>query len=265
MKEDGGKEQKLSGGNVSDVYRSEDTVRRQLKPVSALIHPLLKHLEAKGFDFAPKFLGIDEQGREVLTYIEGEAGNYPLKEYMWSDDVLKEIAEKQRAFHDAVADFLVPDRWQPLDNTPDNFEVICHNDFAVYNIIFHQEKPVGIIDFDVAAPGPRLWDIAYTLYTCVPLSRFYLTETGKAVYYNPAQDAGRIKQRVQLFFASYGMEGMEKNYLEMTVRRLEGLCMYMKRKAAEGDEAFQKMIKEGHLEHYINDMAFLRKHGKEWV
>ncbi|RFT62610.1 DUF4135 domain-containing protein, partial [Bacillus clarus] len=45
-------------------------------------------------------------------------------------------------------------------------------------------KPVGSIDFDVAGPGPRLWDIAYTLYTCVPLSRVYHTETGEAVYYN---------------------------------------------------------------------------------
>ena len=89
MKEEGRKEERLSGGNVSDVHRSENTVRRQLKPDSALIHPLLQHLEAKGIHFAPKFLGIDEQGREVLSYMEGEAGNYFLKGYMWSDDVLK--------------------------------------------------------------------------------------------------------------------------------------------------------------------------------
>ncbi|MGB5946591.1 phosphotransferase [Paenisporosarcina sp.] len=258
-------EEILTGGNVSTVYRSGDTVRRELKSDSLKIHKLLKHLENKGFSYAPKFLGIDEKGREILSFIEGEAGNYPLKEYMWSDDVLKEIAKMQRLYHDSVSDFPLLNEWKPMDNTPDKIEVLCHNDFAIYNIIFDHEKPVGIIDFDVAAPGPRLWDIAYTLYTCIPLSRLYHTETGEAVYYDPLKDADRIKQRVKFFFESYGIEGMEKGFLEMVLLRLEGLCNYMKRKASEGDVAFQKMVDEGHFEHYQSDIKFIREHGSEWI
>jgi hypothetical protein len=265
MKSQNENEEMLTGGNVSDVYRSGDTVRRELKPDSGKIHTLLQHLESKGFDFAPKFLGIDEKDREILSFIAGEAGNYPLKEYMWSNDALKEIAKMLRHYHDAVSDFPLSDEWQPMDNTPASIEVVCHNDFAIYNIIFNQEKPVGIIDFDVAGPGPRLWDIAYTLYTCVPLSRHYHTETGEAIHYDPTHDADRIKQRVTLFFGSYGMEGMEEGYLEMVLLRLEGLCKYMKRKAGEGDLAFQKMIDEGHHEHYQKDIKFIREHGEEWV
>ena len=94
-------EEKLTGGNVSNVYRSENTVRRELKPDSTKIHKLLRHLENKGFHYAPKFLGIDEKDREILSFIEGDAGNYPLKEYMWSNDVLKEIAKRLRLYHDA--------------------------------------------------------------------------------------------------------------------------------------------------------------------
>lgn len=205
-------EEKLTGGNVSNVYRLEDTVRRELKPDSVKIHGLLKHLESKGFNYAPKFLGIDEKNREILSFIEGEAGNYPLKEYMWSNDVLKEIAKMLRLYHDAVSDFPSLNTWIPMDNTPNNIEVLCHNDFAIYNIIFNHKKPVGIIDFDVVAPGPRLWDIAYTLYTCIPLSRHYHTETGEAVQYNPTRDAQRIKQKVELFFETYGIEGMKDGY-----------------------------------------------------
>jgi len=146
-------------------------------------------------------------------------------------------------------------------------EVICHNDFAIYNIIFNHKKPVGIIDFDVAAPGPgpRLWDIAYTLYTCVPLSRLYHTETGEAVYYDSLKDANLIKQRVKLFFESYGMEELIEDFIEMVLLRLEGLCKYMIRKAGEGDIAFQKMMNKGELEHYHNDIKFIREHGKEWI
>lgn len=257
-------EEILTGGNVSNVYRSGDTVRRELKPDSSKIHKLLKHLENKDFRYAPKFLGIDERGREILTFIEGEAGNYPLKEYMWSDDVLVEIAKMLSLYHDSVSDFPFDDSWQSIDNTPQQFEVLCHNDFAIYNIIFNQKRPFGIIDFDLAGPGPRLWDIAYTLYTCVPLSRLYLSETGEIIYYNSLQHANRIKQRVRLFFESYG-EVIEEDFLEVVLLRLEGLCKTMTRKASEGDLAFQKMIDEGHLEHYRNDITFIREHGQEWI
>ena len=51
----------------------------------------------------------------------------------------------------------------------------------------------------------------------------------------------------------------------MVSLRLEGLCTYMKRKAQEGDLNFQRMIDEGHLEHYEKDMKFIRDHGAEWI
>lgn len=257
-------EEMLTGGNVSNVYRSGDTVRRELKPDSTKIHKLLKHLENKGFGYSPKFLGIDEKGREILSFIEGEAGHYPLKDFMWSEDVLIEIGKMLRLYHDSVSDFSFDDSWESIDNTPQPFEVLCHNDFAIYNLIFNYERPIGIIDFDVAGPGPILWDIAYTLYTCIPLSRFYISETGDKVYYNSLQHANHIKQRVRLLFESYG-EGLEEDYLEMVLLRLEGLCKTMTRKASEGDIAFQKMVDEGHLEHYQNDIKFIREHGKEWI
>lgn len=259
------KEVKLAGGNVSGVYRSGDTVRRESKPESPNVHKLLKHLESKGFNHAPKFLGIDEKGREILTFMEGEAGNYPVKKYMWRDESLAAIANMFRLYHDAVSDFAYDESWQPLDNTPSPHEVICHNDFAIYNIVFDHKNPVGIIDFDVAGPGPKLWDIAYALYTCVPLSRYNLLQTdGEPVYYDASADAGRIKRRIALFFEAYGEE-IDEDYLKMVLLRLEGLCKTITKKASEGDAAFQKMVTEGHLEHYRKEIEFIRKHGKEWV
>ena len=169
-----------------------------------------------------------------------------------------------RQYNDAVSEFTLTNDWKPMDHTPNKIEVICHNDFAIYNIIFQNNKPAGIIDFDVAAPGPRIWDIAYTLYTCVPLSRKYYKETGESVYYNPKTDADRIKHRISLFFESYGIESA-KDVQEIVLIRLEALCTYIKRKAGEGDIAFQKMINQGQLEHYHKDIAFIREYGKEWI
>ena len=256
-------EERLAGGNVSHVYKSGDTVRRELKQNSKRVHALLKHLENKGYEHAPRFLGIDEKGREVLSFIEGEAGHYPLKTYMRSDAVLRDIAVMLRSYHDAVNDFPMEDGWPSIDQTPPPAEVLCHNDFAPYNMIFRQEKPIGIIDFDMAGPGPRLWDIAYTLYTCVPLSRFYVTEMGEPVPYH-SLDASRMKSRVQLFFDSYGEE-LAEDYLDLVLLRIEALGKTITSKARAGDPAFQQMIREGHLEHYQKDLAFIKEHRNEWM
>lgn len=257
-------EEILTGGNVTNVYRIANEVRREMGNNSEYIHNLLLHLEKKGYAYSPRFLGIDEKGRERLSFIEGEAGNDPVKAYMWSDENLSEIARMLRLYHDAVSDFPLDESWQCIDNTPQPLEVICHNDIALYNLVFKHNKPVGVIDFDVAAPGPRIWDIAYTLYTCIPLSRAYEKENGERVDYQSTEHAEHIKRRVHMFFHSYGAD-IRDDYLEVVLLRLEGLCKTIRRKADEGDLAFKKMIEEGHIDHYKKEIEFISQYGKEWA
>ncbi|WP_404274211.1 phosphotransferase [Exiguobacterium undae] len=258
------REEQLTGGNVSDVSRIGDTVRREQKPDSERIHRLLHHLEKRGFTGSPRFLGIDAQNREIVSYIKGEAGNYPLEPYMRSDTVLEETARLLRAYHEAVADFPIPYDWPPLDGTPEPLELICHNDFAVYNVIFQNERPIGIIDFDVAAPGPRIWDIAYTMYTFVPLSRHQMTETGEPVLYDRITDQERIRRRIELFLTAYGKPDVKAALYETVLLRIQALIATIQRKATEGDEAFQRMIEEGHVTHYERELDFLTREGADW-
>ncbi|XKE69121.1 phosphotransferase [Jeotgalibacillus malaysiensis] len=246
-------ESELTGGNLSKVVRSGNTVRREMKEGSERIHKLLLHLETKGYPYSPQFLGIDEQGREILTFIDGEAGNYPAKTYMWSDENLRRIAVMLRDYHEAVRDFSFDENWTPLPGTPEKREVICHNDFAIYNLIFRDGKVYGVIDFDVAAPGPVSWDIAYTLYTCVPLSRFYLAESGEKIKTDPAEQL----RRVNVFLKAYGKEF--GNIVDVVIQRLEALCLLIIKKAEAGDPAFQKMKVEGHIEHYREDILYIRE------
>lgn len=257
-------EEKLNGGNVSAVYKKGDRVYRIQKEESPNVHKLLKHLESKGLKGVPRFLGIDEKGREILSYIEGETADYPLKDYMWSEKALKDVAVLLRQYHDATSDFVIPDGWKPIDNTPEPIEVICHNDFAVYNVIFSNQKLAGVIDFDLAAPGPRAWDIAYALYTFVPLSRRYQAESGEVIYYNPEQDDLKYQRRIQTFLDAYGWNDPNTNMLNMVLLRVEALCLTMKRKAQEGDGAFQKMIDEGHYDHYQEEYQFIKENGWKW-
>ncbi|MDE0564250.1 aminoglycoside phosphotransferase family protein [Exiguobacterium sp. B2(2022)] len=257
-------EKRLSGGNVSTVYKKGNYVYRTQKEGSERIHQWLRHLEAKQLSGVPRFIGIDDRGREVLTYLEGETADYPLKSYMWSDEAIQDVARLMRRLHDASTDFEWSSDWAPIDNTPQPLEVICHNDFAVYNTIFHVGKVSGIIDFDLAAPGPRAWDIVYALYTFVPLSRRHQAESGEVIYYDAVRDDESYKERVSLFLKAYGWDDPKEDWFKMLQLRIEALCLLMKRKAAEGDIAFQKMIDEGHYDHYQEELRFIQTHGHKW-
>ena len=65
-------EQPLPGGNAGGAVLAGGTVRRPAGPWTPAVHALLRHLEARGFAGAPRVLGLDEQGREILTYLPGE-------------------------------------------------------------------------------------------------------------------------------------------------------------------------------------------------
>src|SRR5215212_6244167 len=162
----------LLGGNLNAPVRIGETVHRGTGPWSPAVHDLLRYLEARGWAGAPRLLGLDAQGREVLTFLPGEVGHYPLPLYMWRDGVLVAVARFLRDYHVVVAGYVPPPdaAWQVAYPDPARHELMCHNDFAPYNMIFVDEQPHGLIDWDVAGPGPRIWDLAYAAYRFVPLS-----------------------------------------------------------------------------------------------
>src|SRR5947207_5806371 len=86
----------LLGGNTSTVVRVGDTVRRNAGPWTPAVHALLRHLEYIGFTGAPHALGIDERGREVLSYLDGECGEYPLAAHWVTEEALVTVATMLR-------------------------------------------------------------------------------------------------------------------------------------------------------------------------
>ena len=97
----------LSGGltNAGLVSRVGDTVRRPWRPTSPSTWALLDHLERVGFDGAPRFLGVDDRGREILSFIPGEAAIEPYQDWALTDEALVSVAELLRRYHDAAASF----------------------------------------------------------------------------------------------------------------------------------------------------------------
>jgi Phosphotransferase enzyme family len=154
---DAGLEQPLEGGETTaGVVRVGDTVRRPQAPNARFVHELLRYCEARKFEATPRFLGIDAEGREVLSFIEGWAP--PNLEYgAWSYGQLAAAAQLLRRFHDLTAG----------GSLAGECEVVAHGDPSPVNFIWADGMPVGLIDFDVSAPGQRIDDIAYLCWLFV--------------------------------------------------------------------------------------------------
>lgn len=184
-----------------------------------------------------------------------ETHAYPMPAFVWDDATLVAAAGLLRAYHDATAGFVAPADagWQgPIpDGAP---EVICHNDVAPYNVVFRERRPVALIDFDMAAPGPRVWDVAYAIYRFAPLHAPD-GATGDLV-----REMGR---RIGLFLRSYRATFSAGELLEATVARLAALRAFMHERAAAGDASFARHIEEGDAEVYRRDAAFLDRHAAE--
>lgn len=165
------KEVPFIGGNLNDATRVGNTVRRRAGPWTPAVHALLRFLENAGFE-APRPGGMDEKDREILDYIDGDVHPGwpdPIPDWVMDDDHLAEGARHLRRYHDLVERFNPPAgaRWRLV--APTAPEIICHNDWAPWNALFRQRHVVVMLDWDMAGPGTRLWDVANSAYSWVPL------------------------------------------------------------------------------------------------
>ena len=144
----------LHGGWVTDgAVRVGRTVRRPRGANADFVERLLGHLESVGFEEAPRYLGVDEQGRDILDYVDGRAPT-DCADITWSDEQLVAAIGLLRRFHDATAGTQLA--------APE--EVVCHGDFGPWNLIWVDDRPISIIDFDNAEPGQRLDDLGYAVW-----------------------------------------------------------------------------------------------------
>lgn len=147
------------GAGEPGPVRVGDTIRRPAHRRSQDIDELLQHLADAGFAGAPRPLGYDDRGRQVLTFIDGEvpgAGPYRL-----SDARIRSAALLIRAFHDAAA--------PSVSGT--GHETVCHGDLGPHNTVFRGEDAVGIIDFDAdVGPGRRVDDLAHAVWCFADLT-----------------------------------------------------------------------------------------------
>jgi Ser/Thr protein kinase RdoA (MazF antagonist) len=161
------------------VVQIGSTVRRPRSARSDFIARVLTHLEARGFDGAPRYLGRDDLDRDILSFIPGDV---PQELGEFSGGQLKLAAELLRSLHDATTDF-----------EGAAGKVVCHGDPSPCNCVFLDGLPRAFIDFDEAHVGERGLDLGYAAWLWLDIGN-----TDLAAKF---QD-----RRLKAFFEAYGAD-----------------------------------------------------------
>ena len=210
---------------MTSVVRVGDTVRRSPPPDPAFVHALLALFEERGWAGAPRFLGSDEQGREILG--SGRARGLATSAADRGD--LGGQPGRGRPPGPGVSR---PDGGHALAA---GAEVVCHNDLAPKNTVYRDSgaglRPVAFIDWDIAAPGARIHDVAHVCWQYLDL--------GPGI-----TDAAAAGQRIRLISDAYGLAG--RSHLIDTILWWQDRCWRgIVAKAAAGDPAMARLRDTG--------------------
>lgn len=236
----------LSGGRSGIRRLGCNKVIRPRTPFTPQIHEFLNMMHEKGADYVPQPYDLDAH-QEVISFLPGRVANELPAE--GGDNLLISAATLLARFHLDGRDFLpISSRYSWLLPTESPLEVMCHGDFAPYNVTINQQEATGIIDFDTLHPGCRLSDVAYAVYRWVP---FHATT-------NQTTQKEQLR-RTRLFLNSY-----QQNLFTFEevrggmMKRLSQLIIFMETAAANGDAVFQKHIASGHVKNYLADIEYVR-------
>ena len=153
-------EEILTGGRVTaQVVRRGEFVHRTPCKNAAFVHQVLEFLEAGGVEGVPRYRGLDQQGREVLTFLPGQV---PPDLGFFTQAQCCQAVERMKAFHSCLRDF-----------------------------------PGCIIDWDAAAFGHPLDDLAYALWLWLDLG-------------NEEYSYATVRQRMGVMLDAYGVAAGER-------------------------------------------------------
>jgi hypothetical protein len=247
--EDGQAETPLAGGDVTEgVVRVGDTVRRPLGPHSPLVHALLAHLESAGFEGAPRFLGIDGAGREVLSYVHGEVAGRPRPPWIADESRLASVGRLVRAYDDAAASFIPPPAALP-DGQSDAEpgvppapayppELIGHVDITPENVVFRDGRAYALIDFDLAKPATRADEMFNAMMWWAPFA------DPRDV--DPLLEGVDVPRRARILADAYGLSDADRERIvEVAVVRTRRSWYLMKHRAETHGGGWQRMWDDG--------------------
>lgn len=218
-----------SGGNV---FRDGDTVLRPAGAHRGATGALLRALAASDFP-APVLVGDAAGGGQAFRWIEGEVAVAPFPAWAMSDAALGSTARLLRAYHATVAALeLPPDLVWPSEMAdPRGGPIVCHNDVCPENVVFRDGEAVALLDFDMAAPGRALWDLAQLARMWSPLRPPALVA--------PGMEGLRPLHRLGVLARAYGLEpAAREEFVEAILESGRAAHRFLRARLAAGEPAF---------------------------
>lgn len=238
----------LPAGDVTEgVVRVGNTVRRPHQPQSYAVAAYLDHLETVGFDASPRFLGRDSQGRDVLTFLEGDVAEAKLEPWVLADRLLVSVALLVRRLHDASIGYQPLEHFPPSPFTLHRAELVTHLDVTPQNVVTNGGEATGLIDFDLAGPSTRLIDSLNAAMHWVPLRDPVDLD-------DVAVDIDQFA-RLRLFADAYGWQQSEREALpRFAAARATASWRRMKFRAENDGGGWARMWSEG-----VGDLILRRR------
>ena len=245
----------LPGGMSTGAVMVDGVVHKPAAPRTPTVHALLRHLEDAGFDGAPRALGFDGQGREMLTYLAGETigDRVPWPGWVFADATLTQVGRWLRRLHDATATFVPPpdERWF-IGGTVGPGLVVGHQDAAPYNAVMDGDRLAGFCDWDMAAPSAPEFDLALSALWWVPLC------PPSAVEQLGFHDFAGRSRRLHLLLDAYGYDGDRRAFGRVVVQRAQRQSAAIRQMAADGDPGANRVLfVAAHLEAAATDVSAL--------
>lgn len=250
-------DQRLAGGRDEGAALVDGTVRRPVRGWTHTVHDLLSFLEVCDFPGAPRVVGVDGRGREMLTYLQGRTVGHlqPWPAWTHSGEALDQVGGWLGDYHHVVADYIPPrdavwregQPWQPG-------LIVGHGDPAPYNAVWNDAGLVGFIDWDNAGPVTPEDDLAWVAFSWVPLhARAVVMREGFTAF-------SARRSRLERLLTAYGWQGTTQDLVQRVDARIHHQITVMRATAAKGDPAYRDMLVrglDGHLESARRDLQTL--------
>jgi len=193
--------------------RIDNTVRRARRENTAFVQRVLRRLEDEGAAWAPRALGIDELGREVVSWVPGATAAS-------GDEIeLRQLARMVRQLHDLTVELV-----------HDGFECVVHDDLQPRNVVVLDRFPSGLIDWEQARPGRRVEDVAKMCWSFIEPT--------------PESDPVEVGERWGQLAGVYGLEPVDA-LLSTVVLQMQTCAEDIEREAARGSVRHQALAARG--------------------
>jgi hypothetical protein len=121
-------------------------------------------------------------------------------------------------------------------------------------LISGPEQPWTFIDWDCAAPGTRLWDLAYAIHGFIPLSA------------NRDYQRSDTSYRLRTFVDAYGLdEDQRRQLVPMLGRRTRAMHDFLRLQSAVGAEPWSTLWREGHGTAWDSDAEWIDQRHDHWT